>query len=116
VSHQVSGLLDVEDVIAGPYRLEVSSPGLDRPLFTREHFQRFAGATVRLELAQPQQGRRRLRGRLEGLDGDRVVLRDEDERFEVPFANVERARIVPEEPQRRARPDRGRRGQGAKAP
>ena len=62
VSHQVSGVLDVEDPIRGQYVLEVSSPGLDRPLFTAEHFQRFAGSRVRLRTSPPLDGRRNFSG------------------------------------------------------
>ena len=62
VSHQLSGVLDVEDVIRGQYQLEVSSPGLDRPLFSLAHFERFVGQQVKLKLAVPIHGQRKFRG------------------------------------------------------
>ncbi|MFP4002156.1 MAG: ribosome maturation factor RimP [Alphaproteobacteria bacterium] len=74
VSRAVSALLDVEDPIAGEYELEVSSPGIDRPLVRPEDFERFAGFDAKIELARPRDGRRRFRGRLKGLDGSTVLL------------------------------------------
>ena len=70
VSRTVSALLDVEDSIAGPYTLEVSSPGIDRPLTRPEDFTRFAGFEAKLETRAPIDGRKRFRGRLLGLEGD----------------------------------------------
>jgi ribosome maturation factor RimP len=96
VSHQLSGLLDVEDPIPGNYHLEISSPGMDRPLFTPEHFERFQGALARIQLTRPIDGRRRFKGRLLGMAGDKVLLADGDERFELPFDSIDRARLVPE--------------------
>ncbi len=74
LSRAVSALLDVEDPIQGEYELEVSSPGIDRPLVRLEDFERFAGFDAKIELAAPRDGRRRFKGRLKGLDGDGVVL------------------------------------------
>ncbi len=97
VSHQVSGVLDVEDPIAGRYTLEVSSPGLDRPLFEAGHFIRFAGSEVRIQLKTLLEGRRKLLGRLCGMDGDAVVLVDgEGREWRVPIEHIEKARLVPE--------------------
>lgn len=96
VSHQLSGVLDVEDPIPGNYQLEVSSPGMDRPLFTLAHFQRFQGSLVRLQLLRPIEGRRRFKARLIGLDGETVLLEEEGTRFAIPFDSIEKARIVPE--------------------
>lgn len=97
VSHQVSGVLDVEDPIAGEYTLEVSSPGLDRPLFEAEHFIRFTGSEVRIQLGALLEGRRKLAGRLRGMDGDVVVLVDSEGReWRVPLEQIEKARLVPE--------------------
>ena len=73
-SRAISALLDVADPIAGAYRLEVSSPGIDRPLVRRADYERFAGLEARLETELPIDGRRRFRGRLIGLAGDRVRL------------------------------------------
>lgn len=96
VSHQLSGLLDVEDPIPGNYHLEVSSPGLDRPLFTPGHFDRFKGSLVRIQLLRPLDGRRRFKARLLGLEGDQVKLLDGETQFDVPFESIDRARLVPE--------------------
>jgi len=97
VSRQVSAVLDVEDVIRGQYTLEVSSPGLDRPLFTPEHFRRFAGSEVRLQLRELVQGRRKLDGRLVGIDaGDEVTVLADGAEYRIPLANIAKARLKPE--------------------
>jgi len=76
VSHQLSGVLEVEDPIEGRYNLEISSPGLERPLFKAEHFVRFAGSEVRIQLRELLDGRRKLIGRLLGMRDDDVVIID----------------------------------------
>ncbi|HXH02985.1 MAG TPA: ribosome maturation factor RimP [Candidatus Competibacteraceae bacterium] len=96
VSHRVSGLLDVEDPIHGHYTLEVSSPGLDRPLFEPAHFERFAGQTVRVQLILPVQGKRKLKGVLRGMRGQMVVVDVEGQEYELPLEQIERARLVPQ--------------------
>ena len=96
VSHQLSGALDVVDPIASHYDLEVSSPGLDRPLLELEHFRRFTGARVRVRLAEKLDGRRRLDGRIIGVDGEAILLDVDGERMALPFARIESARLVPE--------------------
>lgn len=97
VSRQVSGVLDVEDPIRGHYTLEVSSPGLDRPLFTAEHFARFAGRQVKLRLALPLAGRRNFTGVLQGMkDDDVVVVIDGGEELRVALDGIDHARLVPE--------------------
>ena len=96
VSHQVSGLLDVEDPIQGNYRLEISSPGMDRPLFTPAHFKRFQGSLVRLQLLRMVEGRRRFKARLQEVSDDRILLQDDTGTVEVPFELIDRARLVPE--------------------
>lgn len=96
VSHQISGVLDVEDPIPGHYTLEVSSPGLDRPLFEAKHFIRFAGRKVRIHLATPLSGRKRFIGLLRGMRADNVVLESEGEEVLVPLDQIEKARLVPE--------------------
>lgn len=95
VSHQLSGLLDVEDPIPGNYHLEVSSPGMDRPLFTLGHFERFKGSEARVQLTRPIDGRRRFKARLLGVEGEKVLLLDGENQFEIPFDSIDRARIVP---------------------
>ncbi|MCB2263173.1 MAG: ribosome maturation factor RimP [Candidatus Thiosymbion ectosymbiont of Robbea hypermnestra] len=95
VSHQLSGVLDVQDPIAGHYDLEVSSPGLDRPLFTAEHFDRFRGRKVRVRLTAKLDERRNLEGEIAGREQERVVLRVDGESREIPLAMIESARLVP---------------------
>lgn len=96
VSHQLSGLLEVENPISGRYSLEVSSPGLDRPLFTAEQFQRFIGQEVRLQTRLPLDGRRNFKGRILAADGEKVRLDVEGAEFEIPFGGIDVARLVPE--------------------
>jgi ribosome maturation factor RimP len=96
VSYQVSGVLDVEDPIPGHYTLEVSSPGLDRLLFKRDDFERFAGSLVKLRLDYPLEGRRKYKGRLQGLEGSNVVIEQDGETISLPFDQIEQARLVPE--------------------
>ena len=96
VSHQVSGVLDVEDPIHGHYVLEVSSPGLDRLLFTAEHYRRFAGNRIKLRVSPPVDGRRNFSGILKGLHDDKVVLVHEEGEWEIPLDHVDQARLVPE--------------------
>jgi len=95
VSHQVSGLLDVEDPIAVRYRLEVSSPGLDRKLVKPEHFDRFVGCEIKTSLKRLIDGRRRIRGQLVRRDGETVIVKSEDAVCLIPLADIEVARLVP---------------------
>lgn len=96
VSGQVSGVLDVADPIPGRYTLEVSSPGLDRPLFTVEHFQRFEGREAKIQLNVPLNGRRKYRGVLGGLHEGAVTLICEEGEVTIPLDRIDRARLVPE--------------------
>ena len=100
VSREVSAQLDVEDPISGNYTLEVSSPGVDRPLFTPEQFARFLGEQVKIGLKLPQDGRRRLQGRIAAIEGERIDLeveaKPEPQRVPVAFDNIEKARLVPD--------------------
>ena len=96
VSHRVNGLLDVEDPMPGEYDLEVSSPGVDRPLFVERDFDRFAGSGLRVTLRNPFAGRRRFTGTLGGYR-DGVVLVDEhgaEHRFAI--SEIESANLVPQ--------------------
>lgn len=95
VSHQASGVLDVEDPIAGEYTLEVSSPGWDRPLFTLAHYARFAGSPVAIRLAAPLNGRRKYTGVVQQVTDDAVVLQVEAETVTVPFALIDKGHVVP---------------------
>ncbi|MES0873614.1 ribosome maturation factor RimP [Sinimarinibacterium thermocellulolyticum] len=96
VSREVAAQLDVEDPISGGYRLEVSSPGLDRPLVKPMHFQRFVGEQVRVQLLVPRDGRRRYIGWLRHAGCDGVRLQTKDGLVELAYADIERARLVPE--------------------
>lgn len=96
ISRQVSALLDVEDPINGPYTLEVSSPGLDRPLVKREHFERFVGSEVKVRLISPIRGRRNFVGKLIGVVGDEVIVEADNERWQLPLTVIDSARLVPE--------------------
>jgi ribosome maturation factor RimP len=96
VSYQVSGLLDVNDPIPGHYTLEVSSPGLDRLLFRREDYERFAGNLVKLRMAVPQQGRRKYQGRLLRLEDGNVVVDQDGEEVTLALDQIEQARLVPD--------------------
>ena len=96
VSRQVSGVLDVEDPIHGSYDLEVSSPGLDRPLFYKEHFERFAGQQVKVVMHSKVEGRRRFKGLLKGVKGDDVLVVVDDEELALPLDQIEKARLVPD--------------------
>ena len=96
VSHQVSGVLDVEDPIRENFNLEVSSPGLDRPLFTPEHYERFRGNEVKLKFHGKWEGRRKLVGTLMGYDDGNVTLSCEGEELVIPFDAINSARLVPE--------------------
>lgn len=95
ISQAISAVLDVEDPIAGSYTLEVSSPGIDRPLVRKADYDRFAGFEARLETAEPIGGRKRFRGRLLGTGAEAVKLKlDTGEEIELPLARIERAKLV----------------------
>ncbi len=95
VSHQVSGILDVEDPIHGNYSLEVSSPGLDRPLFYKKDFALFADSEVTIKLRARIHGRRNFKGVLKGVEGDDVLVVVDGETFSLPLDQIEKARLVP---------------------
>ncbi len=96
VSHQVSGVLDVEDPIQENYRLEVSSPGLDRPLFELAHFQRFTGSKVRIKTRTKIDNRHRFIGVLGGVEENQVLIEDDGTCYRIPFEAIDSARVVPE--------------------
>ncbi|HNA20022.1 MAG TPA: ribosome maturation factor RimP [Agitococcus sp.] len=95
VSHQVSGILDVEDPISGEYLLEVSSPGWDRPLFTLPHYQRFVGSEVNLRLVAPINARRRYKGVIQAVIDNTIELAFEGQMIRIPFAQIDKANVVP---------------------
>lgn len=100
VSREVSAQLDVEDPISGHYTLEVSSPGVDRPLFTAAQFARFLGEEAKVVLQLPQDGRRRFQGRIAAVEGERIDFdvdaKPEPQRVSVEMGNIEKARLVPD--------------------
>lgn len=96
VSHQLSGVLDVEDPIPGNYNLEISSPGLDRPLFEPEHYERFVGRQVNIRLHPSIGGRRKYKGKLLGIEDGRVLVEVDGEVYPLDLEDIHEARLVPE--------------------
>jgi ribosome maturation factor RimP len=94
VSRQLSALLDVEDPIAGEYTLEVSSPGMDRPLFSFEQYAQYVGSEVDLKLRRPVDGRRKFKGQIIKVSGDTIVLSVDGTEFDLDYAEIEKANIV----------------------
>jgi ribosome maturation factor RimP len=94
VSRQVSALLDVEDPIAGEYTLEVSSPGVDRPLFSIEQYAQYVGSEVNLKLRQALDGRRKFKGQIIKVSGDIVGLLVEGTEYDLEHSDIEKASIV----------------------
>lgn len=95
VSRQVSAVLDVEDPLPGSYTLEVPSPGLDRPLVKQADFARFIGETIKVRMAYPVLGRRNFKGDLVEVTDDHVVVDVDNESYDLPYAGMEKARLVP---------------------
>lgn len=94
ISRAVSALLDVDDPIDDAYTLEVSSPGIDRPLVGRDDFDRYAGFDARIETNRPIDGRRRFKGRLQGMNGDAVLINVDGDEVSVGLADVQRAKLL----------------------
>ncbi|MBY6093911.1 ribosome maturation factor RimP [Ferrimonas balearica] len=94
VSRQVGAVLDVEDPITTEYNLEVSSPGLDRPLFTAEHYQRYMGSEAVVVLNMPMEGKRKWQGEIVAVDGDMVTLRHNEKDQVVALPNVQKAHVI----------------------
>lgn len=97
-SHALEGKLDTLEELGGSYLLEVSSPGLDRPLWTIADCERFTGRRVRVQLHEPVEGTARLKGLLESVSGSLLTILDEDRqrRYTVQFGDVKLARLIPE--------------------
>jgi ribosome maturation factor RimP len=96
VSHAVSQVLEIQDPIKGHYTLEVSSPGFDRILRTRAHFERFVGERIFAELKLPIEGRRRFVGVLKSIAEDTVVVEVDGKAHSLPFERIQKARLRPE--------------------
>ena len=94
ISRHISALLEVEDPIEGAYTLEVSSPGIDRPLIKAADYSRFAGHVAKVEMRYARDNRRRFTGTIKGLDGEAVVLDTEEGSVSLPLAEIERAKLV----------------------
>ena len=94
ISRSVSALLDVADPIAGAYMLEVSSPGIDRPLTRPEDYDRFAGFEAKVELGRPLDGRKRFKGRILGRTQDHVRMVAEHGEVSLPLADIAKAKLV----------------------
>lgn len=95
VSDQVGSVLDVEDPIQGDYTLEVSSPGMDRLLFSLEQYTGFVGETVDLRLRAPFEGRRKFKGVLKGIEGEDVIVQVDDHEYLLPHGAIDKARVQP---------------------
>lgn len=96
VSRQLSAIFDVEDPIPGSYVLEVSSPGLDRPLVKPEDFRKRMGETIKVRLHRPDEmNRRNFSGLLVEVTDEQIVIEVDKERFRLPYAAIDRARLVP---------------------
>ena len=94
LSHALLDFIEAEDPIEGEYEIEVSSPGIDRPLTRLSDFTRWKGHEAKVELTAPLDGRKRFRGRLEGLDGNDVVITSQGSRIQFPFRSVLEAKLV----------------------
>ncbi|WP_131782602.1 ribosome maturation factor RimP [Legionella gresilensis] len=96
VSKQVSALLDVEDPIQGHYNLEISSPGIPRPLFDKEHYQQYIGYGIKLKLHKPIKGKRTIKGIIQSVKEDTFILNMDDEEYEVQFSQIIKANLIGE--------------------
>lgn len=95
VSHQLSGVLDVEDPIQGNYQLEISSPGEDRPFFKLSQFESFIGSTVKVGLFKTIENRKKITGVIQKVENESVFLQEDGHIFEIPFQAMSKARLVP---------------------
>ena len=96
VSRETAALLDVKDPIRSHYNLEVSSPGLDRPLFTPAHFKEFVGNEAQVNLFAPEQGRRKFSGVILGADENSVSIDQDGSEVTLEFDNIAKAKLVPD--------------------
>lgn len=96
VSHQVSGVLEVEEPIKGQFTLEVSSPGIDRPLFNFEQFKQFVGSKVKLKLYHSIEGKRKITGLIESIEGEDINIKDADSdmTFQLHIDDIDKANII----------------------
>ena len=94
ISREISAILDVEDPISGAYALEVSSPGIDRPLVRLKDFERFVGFDARVDMNFLVEGRKKFKGKLLGVQEDKVEIRVKEETFALPFGEIRRAKLL----------------------
>ncbi len=94
VSRQVGAILDVEDPISSEYNLEVSSPGLDRPLFDKSHFEAVIDETVEVKISMPLNGRRKFKGTLVAIENDSLIVMVDNEEYELVISNIDKAHLV----------------------
>ena len=94
VSHQITGVLEVNDPIKGAYNLEVSSPGLERPLFSSEHFDRFIGYAVKIKLREKHEGKRNISGNIQGVHEGMITISVADDEYTVNEDNIDKAHLL----------------------
>ncbi|MFB1000416.1 MAG: ribosome maturation factor RimP, partial [Colwellia sp.] len=94
VSRQVGAILDVEDPIGSEFNLEVSSPGLDRPLFDKPHYEAVIGEIIEVKLSIPLNGRRKFKGRLAAVENDTLVVTVDSEDYELVLGNIVKGNLV----------------------
>ena len=114
VSRQVSALLDVNDPIPGRFTLEVSSPGLDRPLFTPEQFARITGQVAKVEVNLAIAGRRRFQGPILAVEGEGIVLEQDGTPVRIAHANIHKAKLVPQYGEPAAKPGKHKQARKSK--
>lgn len=96
VSRQISAVIDVEDPVSGKFNLEISSPGMDRPLRRAEDFQQFSGEVVKIKTSMAFEGQRNFKGILKGLEEDLVIVECDDKEVRLPITAIDKARLVPD--------------------
>lgn len=96
VNNQLEGMLEVENPIRGQYTLEVSSPGIDRPLFTLAHYTKFIGHKIKIRLTQPVSARRTLSGILQRVEDHSIILLTEGVEHKLPYDQIQKAHVVPD--------------------
>ncbi|MCH7881573.1 MAG: ribosome maturation factor RimP [Proteobacteria bacterium] len=97
ISHQISGILDVEEPFQQAFDLEISSPGVDRPLFNQEDYERFTGRMAKIRMAVPLDGRRNFKGELQGISQSRYVkIKVDNEGYELPLSDIAKANLIGE--------------------
>ena len=94
VSRTISAVLDVEDPLVGAYALEISSPGIDRPLASLEDFEKFLGFDAKIEISRAIGGRKRFKGRLRSVKGEVVTIEAKNEVFELAYQDIEKAKLL----------------------